>query len=81
MKHPVFENSAYDLVTVGERGQIVIPAPIRKDLGIKAGDKVLVMSGLHGMSAIMVNAKYMSKTLAKMHQSIEAVERKMGKNI
>lgn len=30
-------------VTVGERGQIVIPAEARAELGIKAGDKLLVM--------------------------------------
>ena len=30
-------------VTVGERGQIVIPAGARTDLGIQPGDKLLVM--------------------------------------
>ena len=30
-------------VTVGERGQIVIPAGARAELGIQAGDKLLVM--------------------------------------
>lgn len=30
-------------VTVGERGQVVIPAEARSELGIKPGDKLLVM--------------------------------------
>lgn len=30
-------------VTVGERGQIVIPAEARKKLGIQTGDRLLVM--------------------------------------
>jgi len=33
----------YGAVTVGERGQIVIPAQARRDLGIEAGDKLLVL--------------------------------------
>ncbi|HMS55168.1 MAG TPA: AbrB/MazE/SpoVT family DNA-binding domain-containing protein [Fimbriimonadaceae bacterium] len=33
----------YGSVTVGERGQIVIPAEARAELGINPGDKLLVM--------------------------------------
>ncbi len=33
----------YGSVTVGERGQIVIPSEARADLGIEPGDKLLVM--------------------------------------
>lgn len=34
---------AFGLVTVGERGQIVIPAKARKIFDIKAGDQLLVL--------------------------------------
>ena len=34
----------YGAVTVGERGQVVIPAEIRKIFGIKNGDKLLVFA-------------------------------------
>lgn len=33
----------YGAVTVSERGQVVIPAQARRDLGINAGDKLLVL--------------------------------------
>ncbi len=33
-----------DMVTIGERGQIVIPAPIRERYGLTAGDKLMVLS-------------------------------------
>lgn len=36
-------------VTVGERGQVVIPAEARERLDIKAGDKLIVL--LHPMSS------------------------------
>jgi len=36
----------YGSVTVGERGQVVIPAEARKDFGIQPGDKLLVFADL-----------------------------------
>ncbi|HVL40469.1 MAG TPA: AbrB/MazE/SpoVT family DNA-binding domain-containing protein [Fimbriimonadaceae bacterium] len=37
------EDKFYGSVTVGERGQIVIPAEARAELGINSGEKLLVM--------------------------------------
>jgi AbrB family looped-hinge helix DNA binding protein len=38
-----FEDAFYGSATVGDRGQIVIPAEARQELGIHSGDKVLIM--------------------------------------
>lgn len=38
-----FEEHFYGTATVGERGQIVIPAEARKKHGIETGDKLLIM--------------------------------------
>lgn len=38
-----FDNAFYGSATVGERGQIVIPAEARAEMGIEPGDKVLIM--------------------------------------
>ncbi len=38
-----FDESFFGSVTVGERGQIVIPAEARHQLGIVSGEKLLVM--------------------------------------
>jgi AbrB family looped-hinge helix DNA binding protein len=37
------EDMFYGAATVGERGQIVIPAEARNELGFHPGDKLLVM--------------------------------------
>ncbi len=37
------EKSFYGSATVGERGQLVIPAEARVELGIHPGDKILIM--------------------------------------
>lgn len=45
----------YGSTTVGERGQIVLPAKLREDLGIEAGDKLLVLTaGPPGREAVMI---------------------------
>ena len=40
----------YGTATIGERGQIVIPADARRDLNLKSGDKMLVF-GIGGAVA------------------------------
>lgn len=42
-KQSRLEDAIYGMVTVGERGQIVIPAEARRDLGIEPGDKIIIM--------------------------------------
>jgi AbrB family looped-hinge helix DNA binding protein len=39
-------------VTVGERGQVVIPASVREALGISAGDKLLVFAHPSGSGVL-----------------------------
>jgi AbrB family looped-hinge helix DNA binding protein len=38
-----FDDAFYGSATVGERGQVVIPAEARQELGIEPGDKILFM--------------------------------------
>ena len=43
----------YGAATVGERGQIVIPAQIRKAFKVKAGDKLIVFAKPGGMIGLV----------------------------
>jgi len=66
-----FDTHFYDMVTVGERGQVVVPSKARKDLGIKPGDKLLVIKSHNGRALVLVNmkikdAKQMFDKMAKM---------------
>lgn len=54
---PVF----YGSVTVGERGQVAIPAEARRDLGITPADKLLVFGGPEKGALIMIKAEYMTE--------------------
>ena len=46
----------FTTVTVGQRGQIVIPARIRKELAIHAQEQLVVMSGPHQEAFIVMKA-------------------------
>jgi len=76
----VFEEGRfYDTVTVGERGQVVIPAQARKDMNIKPGDRLLVIKGLGHGALVMINTKQMSKIFDKMVEHIGRIKARIGK--
>lgn len=68
----------YGSVTIGERGQIVIPAEARKELGLKPSSKLLVFSGLHKGSLVIAKAElvgeYLGKAMAQMAQIEEILQ-------
>lgn len=45
----------YGSVTVGERGQVVVPARARRDHGIEAGDKLIVLGNSEGIALLPVD--------------------------
>lgn len=40
-------NSFYGIATIGTKGQIVIPADAREDMGLHPGDKVIIIGKHH----------------------------------
>ncbi|MGE5548971.1 MAG: AbrB/MazE/SpoVT family DNA-binding domain-containing protein [Bacteroidota bacterium] len=66
----------YGAVTVGERGQVVIPQAARETLGIKPGDKILVLGGPMGQHGLMmIKAEAVSELLAKFTARVSSLER------
>ncbi|HHY98526.1 MAG TPA: AbrB/MazE/SpoVT family DNA-binding domain-containing protein [Firmicutes bacterium] len=47
--------------TVGERGQIVIPAEARKEYGVEVGDKLMVFMHPHHDGLFLVKAETVTK--------------------
>ena len=52
-----FDDCFYGSVTVGERGQIVIPSDARAEMGIQQGDKLLIMKhpAHHGLMVFKID--------------------------
>jgi AbrB family looped-hinge helix DNA binding protein len=58
----------YGAVTVGERGQVVIPAEARRDANITPGDKLLVFRHGPGCGVALVK-------LDSLHEHMQFVQR------
>lgn len=69
-----FELNFYDMVTVGERGQVVIPSAARGTLDIKPGDKLMVMKGLIGSSLVFMKMKSMNALLEKAMKAADKIK-------
>ena len=54
----------FGAVTVSDRGQIVIPAQARRDLGIAVGEKLLVIGGPRG-GLVLIPARMLGVMLAQ----------------
>jgi len=75
MKPMFMENVFYDSVTVGERGQVVIPAKARKDLGIKHKDKLIVLRAMGKMGIVLIHTKHMSHLFNKMTKHMSTIKK------
>lgn len=71
------EDLFFGVSTVGERGQLVIPAEARKKLGINPGDKILVMDHpvAHGLVLFKIDAmrEFVSSYMERLTQFEEAL--------
>jgi AbrB family looped-hinge helix DNA binding protein len=74
------EEATYGMVTVGERGQIVIPAEARRELGIEPGDKLIIMR--HPMYAGFIAFKMQSvrEFLEMFQREAERLESQFGQS-
>jgi len=59
-KMPTF----YASVTVGERGQIAIPAEARREMGIVPGTKLVVLGGSEKRILLMLKAEAVTEILS-----------------
>ncbi len=61
-------------VTVGERGQVVIPAEVREEMGIVAGDKLLVFCGPEGPMVALGKLSSLEMAANEIQQVIAHVQ-------
>jgi AbrB family looped-hinge helix DNA binding protein len=71
--------STMDIVTVGERGQVVIPAAIREQANISAGDKLMVFTKHKHMVCLIPTSSMrdLVDILTEQLTDIESVENKL----
>ncbi len=76
----IFKGKSYGSVTVGERGQLVIPAKLRKALNIKPGGQLMVFAKLDKKVISLMPAEDFNKFLEKTAKLISKLESKVQKN-
>ena len=75
----IFKGKAYGSITVGDRGQIVIPAELRKLFNIKPGDQLMVFAKLDKKVVSLMHEKDFSRFLEKAAKVISKFEKKVHK--
>ena len=68
------EEHFYGTATVGDRGQVVIPAAARKKYGVIPGDKMLVMGDPCGHGIMLCKIEKAREVLSSMLGEIERLE-------
>ena len=71
----------YGSVTVGERGQVVIPSEARSEMEISPGDKLLVLKHPVNQGLILVKFEAMKEFLEELEQSLGKVKEHMEVSI
>ena len=61
--------------TVGARGQMVIPAEARKELGIDLGTKLLVFGHFHGRALVFLKVEAVEELLDVMSHRVDEFSR------
>ena len=74
-----FKGKVYGTAVVGERGQLVIPADLRKDLNIKAGDRLMIFAKIDRKMISIMREKDFSDFLQKASKIISKLENKVSR--
>jgi AbrB family looped-hinge helix DNA binding protein len=78
VKKHTLEESFFGSATVGERGQIVIPAEARKKYNISPGDKVLVIGHPSGSGVVICKIDEMRDMMSSMLIELGKIESRIA---
>ncbi|MFC1873294.1 AbrB/MazE/SpoVT family DNA-binding domain-containing protein [Chloroflexota bacterium] len=71
----------YGATTIGERGQMVIPADARNDLNLTPSTKVMVFGGPIGEGLLIVKAESVTEMLVHANKMMIGVEEVLKSNM
>lgn len=62
----------YGTTTVGSKGQIVIPAEAREELGIETGDRLYAVAAMHGEGIVLLKEAALEAMVDQVAAQIES---------
>ena len=73
-----FKGKIYGVATIGGRGQVVIPAAVRKSLRVKPGDKLIVLFRPDRKFIGLMPEEDMSRFLKQASKFVSQLEKKVS---
>lgn len=73
MHNGELDEAFHGSVTVGERGQVVIPASVREMIGVSAGEKLLVFAHPSGSGVLFMKLEGIQDMVARFTPLIQAM--------
>lgn len=73
-----WKDNCYGSATVGDKGQVVIPAEARKKLGIEKGDKVFVFGNQEHGVMILIPAGRVSEMVSRTLEQLTELSSTLG---
>ena len=61
----------YGTATVGSKGQVVIPAEAREELGLQSGDRLYVLGAKHSGGIVLLKEEMLEDLVDQMSAQIE----------
>ncbi len=77
----IFKGKVYGAVTVGERGQLVIPAELRKAFNIRSGDQLMVFAKPDRRVINLMTARDFSRFLEQAEKLISKLGSRVPRKI
>lgn len=62
----------YGTATVGTKGQVVIPAEAREELGIKTGDRLYVVNAMNGVGVVFLKEECLESMVEQLTAQVES---------
>lgn len=61
----------YGTATIGSKGQVVIPADAREELGLKPGDRLYVLSAMQQGGIVFLKEELLESLVEQMSAQVE----------
>lgn len=70
----------WGVATVGAKGQFVIPAEAREQLGFAEGDKLLILSAPDGRGIMAMKQEVVEEFMQKATRNMRGIMKQMGRH-
>jgi AbrB family looped-hinge helix DNA binding protein len=68
------DKKLYGTATVGTKGQVVIPADAREELGIKTGDRLYVIGSSHASAVTFIREEQLEAFIERLNINVETLK-------